>query len=101
LIQDTEQQTRDTFGDYVSIYNFKQSVDDGATVPLYYENRVPRVQLADAALNDSLNAVLDDAALDAEQGEVIDHAENLSPQEQCATAFGFVTLNPPFCRSSL
>src|ERR1041385_3366478 len=25
----------------------------------------------------------------------------LSPQEQCATAFGFVTLNPPFCRSSL
>ena len=40
-------------------------------------------------------------SLDVEQGEVIDHAEKLSPQEQCATAFGFVTLNPPFWRSSL
>ena len=40
-------------------------------------------------------------SLDIEEGEVIDHAEKLSPQEQCATAFGFVTLNPPFWRSSL
>ena len=36
-----------------------------------------------------------------EKSEVIDHAAKLSPQEQWATAFGFVTLNPPFCRSSL
>ena len=36
-----------------------------------------------------------------EEREVIGHAEKLSPQEQCATAFGFVTLKPPFCRSSL
>src|ERR1051325_11728117 len=35
------------------------------------------------------------------KSEIIDHAAKLSPQEQCATAFGFVTLNPPFCRSSL
>ena len=35
----------DVFGDYVSIYNFKQSVDDGATVPLFYENRIPELQL--------------------------------------------------------
>src|SRR5205807_4665924 len=33
--------------------------------------------------------------------EIISHAAKLSPHEQCATAFGFVTLNPPFCRSSL
>src|SRR6202011_1032139 len=39
--------------------------------------------------------------LDTKEGEVINHAEKLSPQEQCATAFGFVTLNPPFWRSSL
>src|SRR4051794_14135903 len=36
-----------------------------------------------------------------EQREIIGHAAKLSPQEQCATAFGFVTLKPPFCRSSL
>ena len=31
--------TERTFGTYVSIYDFKRAVDDGATVPLYYENR--------------------------------------------------------------
>jgi len=36
-----EQETKKTFGDYISIYNFKQSIEDGATVPLYYENRIP------------------------------------------------------------
>src|ERR1051325_6038934 len=35
------------------------------------------------------------------KSEIIDHAAKLSPHEQCATAFGFVTLNPPFCKSSL
>ncbi len=29
------------------------------------------------------------------------YTAKLSPQEQCATAFGLVTLKPPFCRSSL
>ena len=40
-----EEKTREVFGDYVSIYNFQQSMDDGATVPLYYENRIPELQL--------------------------------------------------------
>jgi type I restriction enzyme R subunit len=33
-----EERTKEVFGDYVSIYNFKESVDDVNTVPLYYEN---------------------------------------------------------------
>ena len=41
----TEERTREVFGDYVSIYNFKQSADDGSTVPLWYENRIPELQL--------------------------------------------------------
>ena len=36
--------TRRTFGDYVSIYNFKRAVEDGATVPLYYENRGEKIK---------------------------------------------------------
>ena len=36
-----EERTREVFGDYVSIYNFAASVADHATVPLYYENRIP------------------------------------------------------------
>src|ERR1017187_7488378 len=34
-----EERTKDVFGEYVSIYDFQQSVQDGATVPLFYENR--------------------------------------------------------------
>lgn len=62
-----EERTRQVFGDYVSIYNFKQSVDDHATVPLYYENRIPELQLKNQDLNEDMERVLDDAAVDAEQ----------------------------------
>ncbi|MBZ0299662.1 MAG: HsdR family type I site-specific deoxyribonuclease, partial [Anaerolineae bacterium] len=59
-----EEKTRQVFGDYVSIYNFKQSVDDGATVPLYYENRIPQLQLTNDDLNTDMDALLDQAMLD-------------------------------------
>ena len=35
--------TERTFGGYISIYDFKRAVDDGATVPLYYENRGEKI----------------------------------------------------------
>jgi type I restriction enzyme R subunit len=38
-----ERKTNAWFGDYVSEYNFQQSMEDGATVPLFYEKRVPEV----------------------------------------------------------
>ena len=43
-----EEKTREVFGDYVSIYNFSRSIEDGATVPLFYENRVPELQIVEA-----------------------------------------------------
>lgn len=67
LMSDQEEKTREVFGEYVSVYDFKQSVDDGATVPLYYENRVPRLQLANEELNDDMTNLLDSANLDAAQ----------------------------------
>ena len=36
-----EEKTREVFGKYASVYDFGQSIRDGATVPLYYENRIP------------------------------------------------------------
>jgi type I restriction enzyme R subunit len=62
-----EEKTRAVFGDYVSIYNFKQSVDDQATLPLYYENRIPELQLTNPDLNADMAAVLEDAELDEAQ----------------------------------
>ena len=62
-----EEKTREVFGDYVSIYNFAQSVADGATVPLFYESRQPELQLTKEDMRDELQALLDEAALDDEQ----------------------------------
>jgi len=67
LIAGQEERTREVFGDYVSIYNFAQSIADGATVPLYYEARKPELQLDASELKDELDALLDEAALDEEQ----------------------------------
>ncbi len=49
-----EERTREVFGDYVSIYDFQQSVEDGATVPLFYENRTPELRLENPNLNDDI-----------------------------------------------
>jgi type I restriction enzyme R subunit len=62
-----EEKTRLVFGDYVSVYNFKQAIDDGATVPLYYENRIPELQLVNPYLNDDLQRIIDEAELDDDQ----------------------------------
>ena len=62
-----EERTREVFGDYVSIYDFQQSIEDGATVPLYYENRTPELQLVNADLNDDIYQLIENAELDPEQ----------------------------------
>ena len=62
-----EEKTKEVFGDYVSIYNFKQSMDDRATVPLYYENRIPELQLTNEHLNEDMEQVLEEAMLDESQ----------------------------------
>ncbi len=67
LIAGEEQKTREVFGDYVSIYDFTRSVEDGATVPLYYENRIPELQLTNDNLNEDMERLLEAAELDEEQ----------------------------------
>jgi len=62
-----EEKTREVFGDYVSIYNFGDAVDDGATLPLFYENRVPEVNLNRDDLGDAIVEILDQADLTEEQ----------------------------------
>jgi len=62
-----EERTKGIFGDYVSIYDFQQSVEDGATVPLFYENRTPELQLVNPDLNDDIYNVIEEAELDPEQ----------------------------------
>lgn len=67
LIKNADETTRREFGDYVSIYNFKQSIEDKATVPLYYENRIPEVQLTNQELNDDIIQIIEESELDENQ----------------------------------
>lgn len=62
-----EERTREVFGDYVSIYDFQQSIEDGATVPLFYENRTPELQLTNPDLNDDIYDLIENTTLDPEQ----------------------------------
>jgi type I restriction enzyme, R subunit len=62
-----EERTKEIFGDYVSIYDFQQSVEDGATVPLFYENRTPELQLVNPDLNEDIYDVIEAAQLDSDQ----------------------------------
>ncbi len=75
-----EERTKQVFGDYVSIYNFKQSVEDNATVPLYYENRIPELQLANQEPEPrTWITLLERAELDDDAGRTSSNAS--SPHE--------------------
>lgn len=67
LIKGEDERTREVFGEYVSVYDFARSIEDGATVPLYYENRIPEVQLTNEDLGKELGALLEAADLDEDQ----------------------------------
>ncbi len=69
LLANGEEKTRETFGEYVSVYNFGQSVEDGATVPLFYENRVPRLENVNDALESDLNKVMEFYDMNDEEEE--------------------------------
>lgn len=67
-----EERTRQLFGEYVSIYNFAQSMEDKATVPLYYENRIPELQLTNENLNLDMELLLENAEVDERQEEKLE-----------------------------
>jgi type I restriction enzyme R subunit len=62
-----EERTKDVFGDYVSIYDFQQSIEDRATVPLFYENRTPELKLENPDLNEDVYDLIEAADLNEGQ----------------------------------
>ena len=64
--------TRAVFGDYISIYDIHRSVEDGATVPIYYESR-----LAKLALDETEKPRIDPEFEEATEGEEIERKEKL------------------------
>ena len=64
--------TRAVFGDYISIYDIRRSVEDGATVPIYYESR-----LAKLALDKAERPLIDPEFEEATEGEEVERKERL------------------------
>lgn len=60
--------TRGVFGEYIDVYDISQAVEDGATVPIYYEARVARVEL-DEDLADQIDDEFDEATEGLEDSE--------------------------------
>ena len=65
--------TARTFGGYVSIYDFKRAVEDGATVPLYYENRGEKIlDLHNPEITDKILEAIEQADLDVDRQEKVE-----------------------------
>ncbi|PKO29621.1 MAG: DEAD/DEAH box helicase [Betaproteobacteria bacterium HGW-Betaproteobacteria-9] len=60
-----DKDTRAVFGDYVSIYDIQDAVDDGATVPIFYESRLAKLDVKQAEI-DALNVLVDEVVEDEE-----------------------------------
>ncbi|MDM8110137.1 type I restriction endonuclease subunit R [Phascolarctobacterium faecium] len=65
--------TARTFGGYISIYDFKRAIEDGATVPLYYENRGEKIlNLHNPEITDRILDAIERADLDADQQDKLE-----------------------------
>jgi type I restriction enzyme R subunit len=62
-----ERRTNAWFGEYVSEYNFQQSMEEGATVPLFYQKRVPEMHNQNEDLSDEFYQILEEENLDEVQ----------------------------------
>ena len=68
-----DRNTREVFGDYVDVYDLTRAVEDGATVPVYFEPRLIKVSLADDVTEEDLDAAADEATMglgDAERARI-------------------------------
>lgn len=68
--------TNQWFGDYVSEYNFGQSVDDGSTVPLFYSRRVPEVGLENDWLDTDVDQIVEDEDLNEREKDLLENSSS-------------------------
>lgn len=67
IFKGEEELTKNIFGEYVSVYDFKSAIDDGATLPLLYINKGEKLRLENPKLDDEMSAIIENEDLDADQ----------------------------------
>src|SRR5690606_10187732 len=65
-IESTDKDTRAVFGDYISIYDIQDAVDDHATVEIFYESRLAKLDINSAEI-EQLNAQVEEVVEDEEE----------------------------------
>ena len=71
-----DRSTREIFGDYIDIYDMTQAVEDGATVPIYYENRVAKLSLDEELLKQVDKEYQDLVDTDQATTEVVEKSQH-------------------------
>ena len=71
-IEERDVNTPAVFGEYIDVYDISQGVEDGATVPIYYENRLARIEL-----NEDVKPLLDDEVAELTEDEAEGEQERL------------------------
>ncbi|MGH7265117.1 MAG: type I restriction endonuclease subunit R, partial [Candidatus Rokuibacteriota bacterium] len=71
-IETTDANTRAVFGDYISVYDIQRAVEDEATVPIYYESRLAKLELKEAE-----RPRIDPEFEEATEGEEVERKEKL------------------------
>jgi len=64
-----DRNTREVFGDYIDIYDLTRAVADGATIPVYFESRLVKVQLAESLTEELIDAAADEATTGLDDAE--------------------------------
>ncbi|RZK49268.1 MAG: type I restriction endonuclease subunit R [Pedobacter sp.] len=67
IIKDEEEVTKNIFGEYVSVYDFKRAIEDEATLPLKYLNKGERLNIENPALDEQMAEILESEDLDEDQ----------------------------------
>lgn len=67
IIKDEEELTKNIFGEYVSVYDFKRAIEDEATLPLRYINKGEKLDIENPKLDERMAEILEDENLDEDQ----------------------------------
>ena len=67
LIKEELELTKNIFGEYVSVYDFKRAIDDGATLPLRYLNKGEKLDIENPQLDEKMAELIENEDLDEDQ----------------------------------
>jgi len=76
IIKEEEELTKNIFGEYVSVYDFKRAIEDEATLPLKYINKGEKLEIDNPELDEQMAEVLENEDIDNDQKKKLEYLFN-------------------------